>query len=91
MAASPLAAEKYNESDLVNIGSGYEISIRSLVELISRLVGYRGEIRWDDPKPDGLPRRLLDVSRARDTFAFEPKISLAEGLRITIDWYKANA
>jgi GDP-L-fucose synthase len=86
-----LAVEKYNDSEPVNIGSGCEISVRNLVHLISELAGYRGEIRWDTAKPDGQPRRHLDVSKAKKTFAFEAKVSLTEGLKRTIDWYEANA
>jgi GDP-L-fucose synthase len=85
-----MAAEKYNEREPVNIGSGCEISIKNLVQLISELTGYTGEIRWDTTKPDGQPRRSLDVSRAEKTFGFRAKVSLAEGLKRTIEWYKAN-
>jgi GDP-L-fucose synthase len=86
-----LGAENYNESEPVNIGSGSEISIKDLVHLISELTGYRGEIRWDASKPDGQPRRYLDVSRAQKALGFQPKVSLAKGLKKTIDWYQANA
>ena len=86
-----LAAEKYNGNEPVNLGSGQEISIKDLAELISELAGYQGEIRWDATKPDGQPRRLLDVSKAKNLFAFEAKVSLTEGLKKTIDWYRANA
>jgi GDP-L-fucose synthase len=86
-----MAAEKYDESELVNIGSGCEISIKNLVQLISGLTGYRGETRWDTAKPDGQPRRFLDVSRAQKAFGFRPKVGLTEGLKRTIEWYRINA
>jgi GDP-L-fucose synthase len=85
-----LAAEKYNKPDPVNIGAGREISIRNLVTMIGDLTGYKGEIRWDASKPDGQPRRCLDVSRAVREFGFEATTSFEEGLRTTIDWYVKN-
>ncbi len=85
-----LAAEKYNDSEPVNIGSGYEISIRDLSELIARLTGFEGKLVWDTTKPNGQPRRGLDVSRAKESFGFEAKMSFEEGLRKTIDWYKTS-
>lgn len=85
-----LAAERYNKPDPVNIGAGKEISIRELVEIISRHTGFDGEIRWDRSKPDGQPRRCLDVSRARDEFGFAAETPFDEGLKRTIDWYLAN-
>lgn len=85
-----LATEKYNESDPMNLGSGFEISIRDLARLISELIGYDGEIVWDATKPDGQPRRMLDVTRARDRLDFRPRVSLEEGLKRTIDWYRSN-
>ena len=85
-----LAAEKYNDSEPVNIGSGYEISIRDLAELIARLTGFEGKLVWDTTKPNGQPRRGLDVSRAKESFGFEAKMSFEEGLRKTIDWYKTS-
>jgi GDP-L-fucose synthase len=83
-----LAAERYNASDPVNLGSGYEISIRDLVSTIAELTGFKGEIRYDPSKPNGQPRRQLDVSRARENFGFEAKTSFQEGLRETIEWYR---
>ena len=71
----------------MNIGAGFEITIRELVLLIKELTGYKGEIRWDTTKPDGQPRRRLDVSRARERFGFEAQTSFREGLRDTIRWY----
>ena len=85
-----LAAEKYNKSDPVNIGAGCEISIKDLVELIAKLTGFRGEFNWDTDKPDGQPRRMLDVTKAQKEFGFKAKISLEEGLRRTISWYRTN-
>ena len=83
-----LAAEKYNKSEPVNIGAGFEISIKKLVEKIVHLTGFPGEIRWDTSKPDGQPRRRLDVTRAKKEFGFVAKTSLETGLRKTILWYK---
>jgi len=85
-----LATEKYNSAEPVNIGSGYEIRIRELAEKIAKLTGFDGEIWWDSSKPDGQPRRCLDVSRARERFGFEAKMPFDEGLRATIDWYRAS-
>ncbi|MEK7212333.1 MAG: GDP-L-fucose synthase [Patescibacteria group bacterium] len=85
-----LAAEKYDKSEPVNLGSGQEISIKVLAELIAKLMDFHGEIRWDTSKPDGQPRRLLDVSRAEREFDFKAKTKLADGLRQTVDWYLAD-
>ncbi len=82
-----LAAEHYNASDPVNLGSGFEISIRDLTEMIARLTGFTGEIVWDTTKPDGQPRRRLDTSKAAQLFGFNASVDFAEGLRRTIDWY----
>jgi GDP-L-fucose synthase len=82
------AAERYNGSEPVNIGSSYEISIRELTELIARLTGFKGRITWDAEKPNGQPRRKLDVSRARDWFGFEATTRFEDGLRETIAWYE---
>jgi GDP-L-fucose synthase len=82
-----LAAEKYEKSEPVNIGSGIEITIKELVSKICSIVGYDGEVRWDLSKPDGQPRRCLDVSKARDRFGFKSKTKFDEGLKRTIDWY----
>ena len=81
------ATEQYDGPEPVNIGSGREITIRRLVDLIGELTGYQGEIRWDTTKPDGQPRRMLDTSRARRLFGFEARIPLEEGLRRTIEWW----
>ena len=85
-----LAAERYDKPEPVNLGAGFEISIRDLVDLIAELTGYDGEIVWDTTKPDGQPRRCLDVSRARDEFGFEAKTKFREGLKETIEWYRNN-
>ena len=83
-----LAAEKYNKSDPVNLGSGMEINIKNLAELICELSGFDGKIEWDASQPDGQPRRLLDTSRATFEFGFKAKTSFKEGLKKTIDWYQ---
>lgn len=83
-----LATEKYNKSDPVNIGAGFEISIRNLVDLIVELTGYKGEVTWDETKPDGQPRRMLDTTKAYQEFGFKAKTDLREGLKKTIDWYR---
>jgi GDP-L-fucose synthase len=85
-----LAAERYDDGDPVNLGVGAEITIRDLVELIARLTRYGGELRWDDTKPDGQPRRALDTTRARERFGFAAGTSFEDGLRRTIDWYEAK-
>ena len=85
-----LATELYNGSEPVNIGAGFEITIKELVEKIVKLTGFEGEIRWDSSKPDGQPRRRLDVSRAKEYFGFEAKTSFDEGLKETVKWYKKN-
>jgi len=85
-----LAAERYEKGEPVNLGSGMEISIKDLVNLIARLVDYRGEIRWDPSKPDGQPRRMLDTTRAEKEFGFRAKTTFEEGLKKTIEWYMVN-
>lgn len=82
-----LAAEKYNKSDPVNIGSSYEISIRELASLIKNSVGFKGQIVWDITKPDGQPRRKLDTTKAEKEFGFKSRTGFASGLKKTIDWY----
>ncbi|MGH7166669.1 MAG: GDP-L-fucose synthase family protein [Nitrospiraceae bacterium] len=83
-----LAAERYNKPAPVNLGSGAEISIAQLVHKIANLAGFSGEIHWDASKPDGQPRRCLDVSRAEKEFGFRASVTLDEGLRRTIEWYR---
>jgi len=85
--AIALAAELYNKSDPVNIGAGFEISIKDLAEKIKSLTGFKGKIVWDTTKPDGQPRRCLDTSRAQKEFGFKAKTNFDEGLKNTIDWY----
>jgi len=83
-----LASEKYDGREPVNLGSGFEISIKDLVNLIVKLTGYEGEIFWDTSKPNGQPRRGLDTSRAKEYFGFEAQTPFEEGLRRTIEWYR---
>jgi GDP-L-fucose synthase len=85
-----LAAERYDKSEPVNIGAGFEISIEDLVRLIVKLTGFAGRIVWDKTKPDGQPRRMLDTSRAFKEFGFRAKTTFQEGLRKTIDWYRRS-
>jgi len=83
-----LATEKYNKPEPINIGSGFEISIRDLVNLIVNLTGFKGQITWDTSKPDGQPRRLFDTSKAEHEFGFKANINFQTGLKNTVDWYK---
>ncbi len=85
-----LGADRYDAPEPVNLGVGSEITIRELVTLIVRLVGYEGSIRWDSTKPDGQPRRALDTRRARERFGFVASTSFEDGLRQTIEWYERN-
>ena len=84
------ASEKYNDSEPVNLGSGYEISIKDLNEMIGRLTGFEGKIVWDTSKPNGQPRRGLDTSRAEKFFGWRAKTDFEEGMKRTIEWYKQN-
>jgi GDP-L-fucose synthase len=84
-----LAAERYDGAEPVNLGVGQEITILELVELITRLVGFEGEVRWDPSKPDGQPRRALDTSRARERFGFDSITPFEDGLRRTVGWYRS--
>ncbi len=86
-----LATEQYGKPDPVNLGSGMEISIKDLATLIARLMDFEGELRWDASKPDGQPRRLLDVSRAEREFGFRAATDFEEGLKRTIEWYQGPA
>jgi len=85
-----MATEKYNEQEPVNIGTGFEITIKDLVEKIVDLTGFHGKIRWDASKPDGQPRRMLDTQRAQKEFGFTASSSFDQGLKKTIDWYIEN-
>jgi GDP-L-fucose synthase len=82
-----LATERYDRSEPVNLGSGMEISIRELADIIARIVGYEGEILFDVSKPDGQPRRCLDTTRAERYFGFRAHTPFEEGLRKTVEWY----
>jgi len=83
-----LAAEKYNKPFPVNIGAGFEISIKDLIDLIAELSGFKGKIVWDTSKPNGQPRRCLDTSKAEKEFGFKTKTRFEEGLKKTIEWYR---
>jgi GDP-L-fucose synthase len=85
-----LAAERYDSSDPVNIGTGHETRIRDLAETIARLTGFEGETVWDTTRPDGQPVRYLDVTRARDRLGFEAEIELEAGLRQTVEGFRAS-
>jgi GDP-L-fucose synthase len=85
-----LATDNYNKSEPVNIGAGFEISIKELTEIIAKLTGFQGKIAWDKSKPDGQPRRMLDTTKARKEFQFTAKTNLTVGLTKTIEWYKEN-
>jgi GDP-L-fucose synthase len=82
------AADRYSGAEPVNLGAGFEITIRDLAERIAALMGFRGEIRWDPSKPDGQPRRCLDTTRAAQLFGFRAETRFEDGLRRTIDWYR---
>ena len=85
-----MAAERYNDSEPVNLGAGMEISIKDLAELISKLSGFSGKIKWDTSKPNGQPRRALDTKRAKDYFGFQAEMPFEEGLKRTIAWYRES-
>jgi GDP-L-fucose synthase len=85
-----LAAERYDKSEPVNLGSAFEISIKDLTETIAKLTGFKGEIRWDSSKPNGQPRRKLDTTRAEKEFGFRSKTTFEDGLRETIRWYEKS-
>jgi len=85
-----LAMEIYNGSAPVNIGAGFEISIKDLTEMIVELTGFQGKIQWDTTQPDGQPRRMLDTTKAREEFGFQAKTGFREGLQKTIWWYEKN-
>ncbi len=85
-----LATERYNSSDAVNIGAGFEISIKDLVELIVKETGFTGRLLWDSNKPNGQPRRMLDTTRAKERFGFQAQKDFVDGIRETIAWYKES-
>ena len=84
------ATEGYEGDEPVNIGAGFEITIKELIEKIAALTGFKGQIRWDSTQPDGQPRRCLDTQRAKDYFGFEAQTGFDEGLKSTIQWYREN-
>ena len=88
--AIALATARYNKSEPVNVGSGFEISIKDLVEKIARMTGFTGDLVWDTSKPNGQPRRALDTSRAKQEFGFEARTDFDEGLQATINWYRQH-
>jgi GDP-L-fucose synthase len=85
-----MASEKYNGPEPINLGSGQEISIKDLVEMIAKLTGFKGNLKWDTSKPNGQPRRALDITRAQNYFGFRAKMGFEEGLKNTIEWYRSN-
>jgi len=85
-----LATEFFNGAEPVNIGAGFEIKIKDLVEKIVKITGFNGRIQWDSSKPDGQPRRRLDTTRAKKLFGFTAKTSFDDGLKATVDWYIAD-
>ncbi|MFH1305538.1 MAG: GDP-L-fucose synthase, partial [Candidatus Omnitrophota bacterium] len=85
-----LATEKYNSSEPINLGAGFEISIRELVRLIAELTDFRGKFMWDRTKPDGQPRRMLDTAKALKEFGFKASINLEDGIKKTVDFYKRS-
>lgn len=88
--AIAMAARDYDKAEPVNLGAGFEISIKDLVELIVELTGFQGRVTWDQTKPDGQPRRMLDTERARKEFGFRARTDFREGLKKTIAWYRSN-
>ena len=85
-----LAADRYGGAEPVNLGTGEEVSIRDLADLVGELTGFEGELVWDTSKPGGQPRRRLDVTRAADLFGFRARTTLRDGLERTVRWYAAN-
>ena len=83
-------AQHYESAEPVNLGANRELAIKELVEIIADLTGFSGEIRWDESRPDGQPRRCVDATRARDMFGFQAATDFREGLEKTIEWFLAN-
>lgn len=83
-----LASERYNKGEPVDLGAGFEMSIKDLVKLIARLTGFKGSISWDKTKPNGQPRRRLDTTKAEEEFGFKAKTPFEEGLSKTPEWYR---
>ena len=86
-----LATERYDGSLPVNLGSGQEIAVRDLATKVAEMCSFQGRLEWDESKPNGQPRRCLDVSRAEREFGFRARTRLEEGLRVTVDWYSRSA
>ncbi|MEA5549805.1 GDP-L-fucose synthase [Anabaena cylindrica UHCC 0172] len=86
-----MGTQLYNDSDPINLGTGYEISIKDLINLICELMEYEGEIIWETHQPNGQPRRCLDTEKAKQAFGFTAQVSFREGLKNTIDWYRQHA
>jgi len=86
-----MAAERYDEPDPVNLGAGFEITMKDLAEKIARLMEFQGTIQWDTTKPNGQPRRMLDTSRAKERFGFQAEVGFEEGLKQTIQWFRAQS
>lgn len=86
-----IALQKYSEGEPVNLGTGYEITIRDLIHLLCDLMEFKGEVVWETDQPNGQPRRCLDTQRAKEKFGFEAQVSFEEGLKKTIEWYRQNA
>jgi GDP-L-fucose synthase len=86
-----MATQSYDSSEPVNLGTNFEVSIKDLTELICELMEFDGELIWETDKPNGQPRRCLDTSKAEKAFGFTAKMTLREGLKHTIDWYRANS
>jgi GDP-L-fucose synthase len=85
-----MAAERYDGNEPINLGAGFEITIKNLAEKIKQLAGFKGKLIWDTSKPDGQPRRCLDTTRAKQLFGFEAQMSFEEGLKRTIDWWRQH-
>ena len=83
-----LATQQYDHPDPVNLGAGFEITIKDLALKIKRMTGFAGELVWDTAKPDGQPRRCLDTTRAKERFGFSAEVGFDDGLQQTIDWYR---
>ena len=81
--------EQYNDSEIINVGTGYDISIKELTEVIAEVVGYTGNIRWDTSKPNGTPRKVMNVDKLLD-LGWKPKVDIVEGLNKTYEWFKEN-
>ena len=85
-----MARRDYNGAEPVNLGTGFEISIKDLAETVAAATGFDGEIIWDTTKPNGQPRRQLDVTRARERFGFEAEVSFADGMARTVEWFRSQ-